>query len=273
MKKKENKTPIFPISSIITVTNFQLPVQTIMAPTLDTLKGPIGLRSEMVATETKRIRIKQHAGLSGLAACDFTVTTATTDSDSGSSPSKLLSIEGQATSLLQRRKFRDGSGLPLFEVARKVAGATWFVHLPEDYGEPIATITPRWHALKDKFDVYFDNAAGDGEKIQLETRGQDIWKLRTNVYLGEQMVMTAKRTDKMSVYLPGKALEWDVDVAQGMDISIVRQTALSDYSGINIQFFPGVSHCCCHGTTNVPNQLSLFAVIERESKEAKWNHG
>jgi hypothetical protein len=114
-------------------------------------------------------------------------------------------------------------------VARKKTGVTWFVHLPKDEGEPIATITTRFHALKDKFDVYFNNAAGNGEKVQLEVRGQDIWKLRTNVYFGERMVMTCKRTDKMSVYLPGKALEWDVDVVQGMGMSIVRYTRFMSY--------------------------------------------
>lgn len=191
-----------------------------MAPTLDNLEQPIGLRPDLVAAETRRLRIKQHAGFGP---SDFTVTgTGNDSSEPESAPATLFSVDGHVMSWQQRRKFRDGSGLPLFEVARKKAGVTWFVHLPGDGGEPIATITTRFHAFKDKFDVYFDNAAGNGEKIQLETRGQDIWKLRTNVYFGERMVMTCKRTDKMSVYVPGKSLEWDVDVVQGMDMSIVR---------------------------------------------------
>jgi hypothetical protein len=189
-----------------------------MAPTLDTLEQPIGLRPDLVAAQTRRIRVKQHAGFGP---SDFTVT-GNNDSEPESSLTKLFSVDGHVASWQQRRNFRDGSGLPLFEVARKKAGVTWFVHLPGDDGEPIATITPRFHALKDKFDVYFNNAAGNGEKVQLEVRGQDIWKLRTNVYFGERMVMTCKRTDKMSVYVPGKSIEWDVDVGQGMDMSIVR---------------------------------------------------
>ncbi|CRG84146.1 hypothetical protein PISL3812_01471 [Talaromyces islandicus] len=188
----------------------------IMAPTLDSLEQPIGLRPDLVAATARRIRVKQHAGLGP---SDFTVT-GTNDSEPESSPTKLFSVDGHVMSWQSRRNFRDGSGLPLFEVARKKAGVTWFVHLPKDDGEPIATITTRFHALKDKFDVYFNNAAGSREKVQLEVRGQDIWKLRTNVYFGERMVMTCKRTDKMSVYIPGKALEWDVDIVQGMDMSI-----------------------------------------------------
>lgn len=189
-----------------------------MAPSLDTLEQPIGLRPDLVAAATRRIRVKQHAGFGP---SDFTVT-GNNGSEPESSPAQLFSVDGHVLSWQQRRNFRDGSGLPLFEVARKKAGVTWFVHLPGADGEPIATITTRFHALKDKFDVYFDNAAGNGEKVQLEVRGQDIWKLRTNVYFGERIVMTAKRTDKMSVYVPGKSIEWDVDVVQGMDMSIVR---------------------------------------------------
>lgn len=32
--------------------------------------------------------------------------------------------------------------------------------------------------------------------------------------------MTAERTDKWSVYVPGKKLEWMVDVVAGMDVAV-----------------------------------------------------
>ena len=63
-------------------------------------------------------------------------------------------------------------------------------------------------------------AAADGEEVTLCVEGQDIWKQRTNVYLGDKVVMTAKRTDKLSPYLPGKKVEWSVHVASGMDLSL-----------------------------------------------------
>ncbi|KAH8697147.1 tubby C-terminal-like domain-containing protein [Talaromyces proteolyticus] len=189
-----------------------------MAPALDQIKQPIGLRPEHVAASPTSIRVKMHGGASSLAASDFTVTT--DDSTPGSTPTKLFSVDGHAVSWQRRRKFRDASDLPLFELARKKVGVTWFVYLPEDNGEPIATLAPKWSALKDKLNVFIRNAAHQGEQVELEVRGQDIWKLRTNIYMNGSLIMTCKRTDKFAAYIPGKGLEWKVDVAQGVDVSL-----------------------------------------------------
>lgn len=125
----------------------------------------------------------------------------------------------------QRRYIQDASGLPLFEIAHKRLGVTWFVHLPggkeNTSSSPIATIVPQWHALKDKFDVYLNNAAAGGEETILEVRGQDIFKSKTHVYYKGALVTVIKLKDMVSVYIPGKGPTWELEVGEGMDLSLV----------------------------------------------------
>ena len=194
------------------------------------LKQPIAIRNEYVARESTTFRVQQHG--KGLSSGRFTIVQPDDQSfmEKPSSPEKssdaatedqtLMYVDGQFGSLGAKRSFRDASGLPLFDLYRKAAGVTWFVELPGGSDTAIARLAPRFSTLKDKLEVTVKNAAGDGEDTTLHVQGQDIWKQRTNVYLGDKVVMTAKRTDKWSVYVPGKKLEWVVDVAAGMDISL-----------------------------------------------------
>ncbi|KAI9371430.1 tubby C-terminal-like domain-containing protein [Aspergillus egyptiacus] len=145
---------------------------------------------------------------------------------------------------ISRRHFRDASGLPLFEISRQNAGVTWYLHLPGESSssssssssrgkektrsEPIATVVPKYSALKDKFDVHFRNIAadGNGEETVLEVRGQNIWKSRTNVYHHGRVVMTVRLTDMVAAYIPGKRPRWEVVVAEGMDLSLAAVIAV-----------------------------------------------
>ena len=136
-----------------------------------------------------------------------------------------MSVDGKYMPQDGRRSFRDASGLPLFDIQVDKSGASWSLVLPGGDGSgkdgtPIARITPRSSSLKDNLQVDVQNAAANGEEVTLLVLGQDIWKQRTNVYLGDKVVMTTKRTDKMSTYLPGKKVEWTVDLAAGIDISL-----------------------------------------------------
>ncbi|KAF7590290.1 hypothetical protein BBP40_003027 [Aspergillus hancockii] len=188
-----------------------------MASIPTTLKQPIALRPEHLASCPSTIRVKQHS--KSWSGGDFTISTYPSE---GSSATKLFSVDGDFGSLSQRRHFRDSSGLPLFELHRKKSGVTWFVHLPGDNSdaEPIAAIATKWSAFKDKFDVHIKNAAVNGEDTVLEVRGQDIWKVKTHVYHNGALAMTAKLTDVLSVYVPGKRPEWELTVAEGMDLSL-----------------------------------------------------
>lgn len=190
-----------------------------IAPT----KEPIAVRPEFVASKTTSIQVKQHSA--SWSSGNFTVSSTPTAEDPNSK--ELFVVDGDLASWSQRRHFRDASGLPLFEISRKKLGVTWYLHLPgksnnkENIFEPIATIVPKWSALKDKFDVHIRNAALNGERTTLAVRGQNVWKSRTNVYHDDRLVMTVKLTDRVAVYLPGKRPSWEVVVAAGMDLSLV----------------------------------------------------
>ncbi|GAT26318.1 hypothetical protein RIB2604_02009000 [Aspergillus luchuensis] len=189
-----------------------------MSSTPIALKQPIAIRPEHIASSLTTIRIKQHS--KSWSGGDFTISTC--QGEEGS-VTKLFSVDGDFGSLSQRRHFRDSSGLPLFELHRKRSGVTWFVHLPSDKNddEPIATIATKWSAFKDKFDVHIKNAAASGEDTVIEVRGKDIWKVKTHVYQNGALVMMAKLTDMLSVYVPGKRPEWELTVAEGFDLSLV----------------------------------------------------
>ncbi|KAI5361610.1 Putative tubby-like protein [Septoria linicola] len=175
-----------------------------MTPELTAIKFPIAIRTEHIVTQQTTFRIQQHG--KGLNSGNFTIfepDDKSTGNKSGSNATPqqpLLQVDGKYGKLDERRSFSDASGLPLFELYHKAMGVTCM--------------------LKDNMDVSVRSAVPGEVDIVLQVRGQDIWKQRTNVYLGDKVIMTTKRTDKLSVYLPGKKLEWDVEIAAGMDISL-----------------------------------------------------
>lgn len=191
-----------------------------MATELTMLKQPITIRPEHVASCTTTLRLKSKSRIGG----DYIVSTVAPDGSGSSTTSgstELFIVDGNVTSWSQRRYFRDASGLPLFDLHRKSSGVTWFVQMPGGSSEPIATLAPRWSTLKDKCDVYVANASANGEEAMLEVRGQDVWKKRTHVYANGALVMRAKMANMASVYIPGKRLEWEFEVSEGLDISLV----------------------------------------------------
>lgn len=200
---------------------------------LTPLKQPLAIRPEHVVPSTTTIRVKQHSA--SWSSSNFTITAQPTPESP--EPAKLFAVDGDFASWSQRRRFCDASGLPLFEISRKDLGVTYYLHLPgegkrkgsdNDESERIATIVPKYSALKDKFDVHFRNAAADGEETVLEVRGQNIWKSKTHVYHRGHLVMVVKLTDMVSVYIPGKRPSWEVVVAEGMDLSLVRYDTFFD---------------------------------------------
>ncbi|KAL5001090.1 tubby C-terminal-like domain-containing protein [Aspergillus recurvatus] len=193
-------------------------------------KQPIAIRPEHIAPSTTTIRVNQHSA--SLSRGKFTISSI--PRTPAEEPTTLFAVDGNIASWTQRRQFRDASGLPLFEIARKKLGVTWYLHLPEgtrnSHGssgsadEPIATFVPQYSVFKDKFDVHFRNAAPGArdEEVVLAVRGQNIWKTRSHVYLRGKLVMVAKLTGtgKVAVYVPGIRPSWEVTVAEGMDLSL-----------------------------------------------------
>lgn len=194
-----------------------------MIPDLTALKQPIAIRPELVVDNETALRIQRHGN--ALSSRKFTVFVPTEDNDEKRAFQKeILHVDGRAYSCRERRHFCDASGRPLFDLYHRLLRPTWLVELPDDKdtGGPIARIKPKIYASKGHFKVIVENRTDSSRQVTLQVRSQDIWKLRTNVYLEntDQVVMTVKRTDKMSVYVPGKKVEWVINVAAGMDLSL-----------------------------------------------------
>lgn len=190
------------------------------------VEKPVAIRPEYVAANPSKLIVKQR-GMS-FSGGDITVwikdSEADAESDNGNKPPPSFICKGKAVSWTQRRTVSDSAGLALFEIYRQSSGVTWFVHVPghdtQAGGRPLVTLAMERSAFKDKFDVCVHGR--NSKDVQLRVRGQDIWKLRTNVYWGDEVVMTTKRQGKLDAYIPGKSLEWEVDVAPGFDTSLVR---------------------------------------------------
>lgn len=194
------------------------------------LNQPIALRPDHIAACTTTLFVTQHQGAK-LHSEGEEITVKRQPylqekSENRDQGEKLFSIDSEVVPLSQRRFFRDASGLPLFELVQKKAGVTWFVYLPGqkekgNEGEAIAAIAPRWNPLKNKLDVYVRNA-GDGKEKKLKVRGLDMAKSRTHVYYLDQLAMDATRVD---AHKSVTRLEWRVEVAKGLDVSLVCVSA------------------------------------------------
>lgn len=196
-------------------------------PQLDSIvKNPIAICPEHVPANLSKLIVNQR-GMS-FSGGDITVWSIDSEADAGSrndnKPPPSYVCKGKAASWTQKRTVSDSAGLALFEIYRESLGVTWFVHVPSHDTEAndrlLATLSMERSTFKDKFDICVHGE--NGKDAQLRVRGQDIWKLRTNVYWGDKVVMTSKRQGKLDVYIPGKSLEWEVDVAPGFDTSLVR---------------------------------------------------
>lgn len=193
---------------------------------LSILKQPIALRQEHIASSTTKLRVQSTSRVGGEYEIFSTGTPEGTSSSSATPESQsLFKIDGNAVSWRQQRYFRDASGLPLFELHRKAAGVTWFVDVPgRNSKQPLATLAPQFHMLKDKCDVHFSNAAANDEETVLAVRGQDVWKKWTHVYIGDHtLVMRVKLIDMLAVYVPTKRRSWEMEIAEGMDMSLVSE--------------------------------------------------
>ncbi|PLB33632.1 tubby C-terminal-like domain-containing protein [Aspergillus candidus] len=208
---------------------------------LTDLKQPIAIRNEYIASYPTTIYVKQHKKSKNSADEDITVWKELDGSNKSPEERKLFVIDRESAPFTQYRYFRDASSLPLFELALKKSGVTWFVHLPggKDTSESIAAIAPRWNPLKNKLDVYVRNSAGDGEEVKLKVRGQDLSRSKTHVYFKGALVMTALRTNG---HVSPTELEWEVQVTRGLDVSLasvimvvmaymLHITAASSYHG------------------------------------------
>lgn len=183
-----------------------------MTSTLAVLDHPIFIVDGYVASQPTTLRFRNH-GSGG-----STVSEVSAGSDR---PKKLFSIDVKKTGAsASRRVYRDASGNVIFELRRDWTSQDSFVTIPDVDSPHLAIFAPRLSSFKDKFDVYIPFADGKGED-RLEVRGQDVWKKNTYVYQGEDLVIQVRLVNLATLYMPFKTNEWDVHVAQGMDLALV----------------------------------------------------
>ena len=175
-----------------------------MTSMLTTLDQPICMIESHVATQATTLRVKHHTK-GGFTATD------------GSTSKTLFNVDSRK-GLAPRRVFHDADGKTILEMRRYLTGNETYVGVPNDHSLPAAVIAPRPTLLKDKVDVYVKDA---GLEIRLEVRGQDVWKRNTYVYRGDDLVMQVKFVNYMTSYVPFSSNQWDVNVAEGMDLLLV----------------------------------------------------
>ncbi|KAJ4386900.1 hypothetical protein N0V93_009799 [Gnomoniopsis smithogilvyi] len=214
-------------------------------PVLTPPKSPLAVRPEHVASHQTSLRLKQNG--SSWSRGDFTVTCedrshahhherqavaeplASSSRHEVTGPGKkshneehpiLFSVKGKVLSLSQKRTLLDISGLPLFDIFREKWSYDWVIQLPgASWVKPLARLSlSRPGVLKRTSDVTV--YCRDDKTVELRVQDEDIWRRRLNVYLGDKVIITAKRTDKMTPYIPCKGYEWIVDVAEGVDTSL-----------------------------------------------------
>lgn len=171
---------------------------------LTTLERPICMIPNHVATQATTLRIKHHTK-GGFTATD------------GSASKTLYNVDSRK-GIGPRRVFQDADGKSILEMRRDLTGNETCVGVPKDHSLPVAVIAPRATLLKDKVDVYVKDA---GLEIRLEVRGQDVWKRNTYVYRGDELVMQVRLVNYATSYVPFSSNEWDVSVAEGMDLLLV----------------------------------------------------
>jgi hypothetical protein len=180
-----------------------------MTSMLSTLDRPICMIGNHVATQATTLRIKHHTK-GGFTATD------------GSTSKTLFNVDSRK-GLGPRRVFHDADGQTILEMRRHLSGNETYVGVSNDHSLPAAIIAPRATMLKDKVDVYVKDA---GLEIRLEVRGQDVWKRSTYVYRGDDLVMQIRFANYATSYVPFSSNQWDVNVAEGMDLLLVSRRFL-----------------------------------------------
>lgn len=183
-----------------------------MASALPSLDQPISMLSDYVASQPKMLRFKNHA---------FGGSTVTDIPNNGEQPRKLFRIDAKTPGMsAAKRVFHDAEGNALFELRRNWTSQDSTISLSGEGSPGLALFAPRLSCLKDSLDVFVSKEKGNDDDI-LEVRGQDIWKKNTCVYRGKDLVMQVRSVSAATFYIPGVSNEWDVNVAQGMDLSLV----------------------------------------------------
>lgn len=190
--------------------------------------GPIGIRTEYITTDETTIRMKELD--TSVLTRDYVLTR-----NDGQS---IMHASGKTISRNLRREFTDADGLPLFELRQTSSQKqekSWSLSMPgADAGDDVLTVIPRMFFVHTKFGINFRNLAPPSsnhhdyyrDNVALEVRGRDMSNLIACVTCDGRTVMQIRREADASgqraayKHAYGYRTEWEVTVAQGVDLSL-----------------------------------------------------
>lgn len=194
-----------------------------MATNLAMLEKPIGIRTEHITSEPTSLRLTQHS--STLSSGGYTITDAMTNNT-------IFTSDNKTNKWDSRRSFYDAFGSRLFDFTHERRNGIWSIRLPEKEDDPAAKL---FHRSRDQshgssyVGIRFIDAMTERE-ITLSTRGkftatkdeQCATSKDVCIYHEGELIMQTKMLKRYMSRVPFKENEWDVHVAQGFDLSLVR---------------------------------------------------
>jgi hypothetical protein len=125
------------------------------------------------------------------------------------------------------RSLCDSNGVRLFDL--DYSRQFWSIKLPDQEGDPVATIFRRTYNDGNYVDIRFVDSTS-GRDINLSVRAKFTDKKDDGcatskdvcIYIDDKLVIYTKMVNRYTSRVPFKTNEWEVFVAQGMDLSLVR---------------------------------------------------
>ena len=188
-----------------------------MASRLTVLEKPVGICTEHISTEPTTLRLKQHS--STLSSGGYTIIDATGNS-------VLYTSDKKSSDWNSRRSLHDSNGIRIFDL--DYSRQFWSIKLPDQEGDPVATIFHRIYPDGEFFGIRFIDSVSSRD-VNLSVRAKFTTKKDNDcatskdvcVYIEDELVIQTKMVNRYTARVPFKTNEWEVFVAQGMDTSLV----------------------------------------------------
>lgn len=199
------------------------------SPLYEALKAPLALQTDFIAPERTVIVVTMHKSWLG---GDFTARRIHSDG------ATILTSSGKWTSVHPRVEIKHASGLPLFTLKKSwwSFSNAWWLELPGG-GQRVATVKYKNTMSRIKLEVTLNNAASAAhETVTLKVHGEDSNLGSTQVLWQGRPVAVVRKTSDVS--MSAVTMEFEVEVAAGMDQALVRSTSgRLDTSGMHAYSF------------------------------------
>ena len=189
-----------------------------MASHLNILDKPVGICPAHISTAPTTLRMKQHSSKSSSSG-GYTITDATGNSI-------LYTSDKKSSGWNSCRSLYDSIGVRLFDL--DYSRQFWSIKLPYQEGDPVATIFRREYPDGDYFGIRFIDFTS-GRDMTLSVRAKFTVKKDDHcatskdvcIYIDDTLVVQTKMVNRYTARVPFKANEWEILVAQGIDLSLV----------------------------------------------------